>query len=73
MTYLVTVYFEKDCLMPKAEMTGRGLHHFLKHMSSLNRDGRNAFMYELQNSGVAMHIPEPHKKFQYSIAAVEKR
>lgn len=72
-TYLVTMYFDKECLMPQGEMTGRGLNHLLKFMSSLTRDGRNAFMRELQTAGFATHIPERDKKLQYSIAAVEKR
>lgn len=73
MTYLVTIYLDKECLMPQGEMTGKGLTELLKYMSSLNRDGRNKFMYELQNHGTATHIPERDKKLQYSFAAVEKR
>lgn len=73
MTYLVSIYLDKECLMPKGEMTWKGLNELMKFMSSLNRDGRNKFMYELQNTGSATHIPEPEKKMQYSFAAVEKR
>ena len=72
MHYLVTIYLDKECLMPQGEMTGTGLNELLKYMSSLNRDGRNAFMYELQNAGTATHIPEPDKKMQYSFAAMVK-
>ena len=73
MTYLVVIYLDKECLMSKGEMTWKGLNELLKYMSSLNRDGRNAFMYKLQNTGTATHIPEPDKKMQYSFAAIEKR
>lgn len=73
MHYLVSIYLGKECLMPKGEMTWKGLNELMKYMSSLNRDGRNAFMYELQNNGSATHIPGPEKKMQYSFAAVEKR
>lgn len=73
MHYLVSIYLGKECLMPQGEMTGKGLTELLKYMSSLNRDGRYKFMYELQNTGSATHIPDPDKKMQYAFAAVEKR
>lgn len=73
MRYLVSIFLGKECLMPQGEMTWTGLNELMKFMSSLNRDGRNKFMHELQNEGSATHIPEPEKKMQYSFAAVEKR
>lgn len=73
MTYLVSIYLGRECLMTQGEMTWTGLNELLKFMSSLNRDGRHQFMYELQNEGSVMHIPGPEKKMQYSFAAVEKR
>lgn len=73
MTYLVVIYLGEECLMSHGEITWKGLNELLKYMSSLNRDGRNAFMYELQNAGAATHIPEPDKKMQYSFAAVVKQ
>ena len=73
MHYLVSIYLNNECLMPQGEMTGKGLNEVMKYMSSLNRSGREAFFYELQNTGTATHIPEPEKKMQYSFAAVEKR
>ena len=73
MHYLVSIYLGKECLMPKGEMTWTGLNELMKYMSSLNRDGRNAFMYDLQNTGAATHIPEPDKKMQYGFAAVVKQ
>lgn len=72
-TYLVTIYLDKDCLMPQGEMTGKGLTEILKYMSSLDRHGRERFMYELQNNGSATHIPERDKKLQYSFGVVEKK
>ena len=73
MHYLVSIYLGNECLMPKGEMTWKGLNELMKYMSSLNRDGRNAFIYDLQNNGAATHIPEPDKKMQYSFAAVVKQ
>lgn len=61
-----------DILVENSIMTGKGLMALLKYMTNLNRDGRNAFMYEVQRTGISSHIPDRADKLQYSVAAIEK-
>lgn len=61
-----------DILLENSIMTGKGLMALLKHMTNLNRDGRNAFMHEVQRTGISSHIPSRADKLQYSVAAIEK-
>lgn len=73
MLYTVVIFDQtsKEFIMAKGFMTGTGLVALLKHMTNLNRDGRNAFMYELQRTRTSSYIPDSSAELQYSVAAVE--
>lgn len=52
-------------------MTGVGVMAVLRHMTDLNRDERNAFMYEVQRTGTSTYIPLRSSKLQYAVGAIE--
>ena len=69
---VVTDVVSDEFLVQTSSMTGKGLLAILKHMTSLNRDGRNAFMREVQTVGNAAYIPPKSEKLQYGVAAMEQ-
>lgn len=73
--YTVVIYEQatNEFLMEKGLVNARGLQLLLKYLTDLNRDGRNAFMYELQRLGTATHIPNRTDARQYSVSAIENR
>lgn len=63
----------KEFIVPESVMTGNGIMAVLKYMTDLNRDERNAFMYELQRTGTSTYIPTYSAKLQYAVGAVAEQ